>query len=61
MNPLYPVVAQRAGHRCEHCRAPEAPIREHRHDPTAAGNHVCPNGHKVPEGQRYCIVCDTYF
>ncbi len=25
-----------------------------------AGN-VCPNGHKVPAGQRYCIVCDTYF
>jgi hypothetical protein len=24
MNPLYPVVALRAGHRCEYCRAPEA-------------------------------------
>lgn len=24
MNPLYPLVAQRAGHRCEYCRAPEA-------------------------------------
>jgi hypothetical protein len=24
MNPLYPVVARRAGHRCEYCRAPEA-------------------------------------
>jgi 5-methylcytosine-specific restriction endonuclease McrA len=23
MNPLYPVVAARAGHRCEYCRAPE--------------------------------------
>ena len=24
MNPLYPFVAARAGHRCEYCRAPEA-------------------------------------
>jgi hypothetical protein len=24
VNPNYPVVAQRAGHRCEYCRAPEA-------------------------------------
>ena len=24
MNPLYPNVARRAGHRCEYCRAPEA-------------------------------------
>ena len=24
MNPLYPVVAARADHRCEYCRAPEA-------------------------------------
>src|SRR5438132_4033129 len=24
MNPLYPLVAARAGHRCEYCRAPEA-------------------------------------
>jgi 5-methylcytosine-specific restriction endonuclease McrA len=24
MNPLYSLVAQRAGHRCEYCRAPEA-------------------------------------
>jgi hypothetical protein len=24
MNPHYRVVAQRAGHRCEYCRAPEA-------------------------------------
>jgi hypothetical protein len=24
MNPLYPVVAQRAGHRWEYCRVPEA-------------------------------------
>ena len=24
MNPLYPAVARRAGHRCEYCRAPEA-------------------------------------
>src|SRR5437867_3650299 len=24
MNPLYPLLAQRAGHRCEYCRAPEA-------------------------------------
>lgn len=23
MNPLYPAVARRAGHRCEYCRAPE--------------------------------------
>jgi 5-methylcytosine-specific restriction endonuclease McrA len=24
MNPHYPTVARRAGHRCEYCRAPEA-------------------------------------
>ena len=24
MNPRYPIVARRAGHRCEYCRAPEA-------------------------------------
>jgi hypothetical protein len=24
MNPFYPAVARRAGHRCEYCRAPEA-------------------------------------
>jgi hypothetical protein len=24
MNPHYPIVARRAGHRCEYCRAPEA-------------------------------------
>ena len=24
MNPRYPAVAERAGHRCEYCRAPEA-------------------------------------
>lgn len=24
MNPNYPLVAERAGHRCEYCRAPEA-------------------------------------
>ncbi|MBI3821826.1 MAG: HNH endonuclease [Planctomycetes bacterium] len=24
MNPLYPSVTERAGHRCEYCRAPEA-------------------------------------
>jgi hypothetical protein len=24
MNPLYPLVAERAGYRCEYCRAPEA-------------------------------------
>ncbi len=24
MNPLYPVIAERAAHRCEYCRAPEA-------------------------------------
>jgi len=24
MNPRYPTVAERAGHRCEYCRAPEA-------------------------------------
>ncbi len=29
--------------------------------PTAGGDNVCPNGHKVPAGQRYCILCDTYF
>ncbi len=24
MNPFYPLIARRAGHRCEYCRAPEA-------------------------------------
>ncbi len=26
MNPHYPLVADRAGHRCEYCRAPESPF-----------------------------------
>jgi len=26
MNPNYPLVAERAGHRCEYCHAPEAPF-----------------------------------
>jgi hypothetical protein len=29
--------------------------------PASRTENVCPNGHKVPAGQRYCIVCDTYF
>jgi hypothetical protein len=29
--------------------------------PAARAENVCPNGHNVPAGQRYCIVCDTYF
>jgi hypothetical protein len=29
--------------------------------PASRGENVCPNGHKVPPGQRYCIMCDTYF
>jgi hypothetical protein len=27
----------------------------------AGASNVCPNGHSVPAGQRYCMVCDTYF
>ena len=29
--------------------------------PTSQAENVCPNGHKVPAGQRYCVLCDTYF
>lgn len=39
MNPLYPLVARRAGHRCEYCRAPEAifnlPFEVEHIDPTS--------------------------
>ncbi len=40
--------------------APSSPP-ERQPQPAAAGENACPNGHKVPAGQRYCIVCDTYF
>jgi len=29
--------------------------------PTSPAANLCPNGHNVPAGQRYCMLCDTYF
>jgi hypothetical protein len=29
--------------------------------PPVPSENTCPNGHKLPPGQRYCIVCDTEF
>ena len=29
--------------------------------PATGAENLCPNGHKVPPGQRYCMLCDTYF
>ena len=37
--------------------APPAPQSQ----PAGGVENVCPNGHKVPPGQRYCIVCDMFF
>jgi hypothetical protein len=47
VNPLYPAVAERAGHRCEYCRAPEAAFNfafevEHVH-PVASGGDDTPD------------------
>lgn len=48
MNPRYPAVAERAGHRCEYCRAPEAVFNfpfevEHILPPGAGGPDVDSN------------------
>jgi hypothetical protein len=29
--------------------------------PSTRAENICPNGHRVPAGQRYCVVCDTFF
>jgi hypothetical protein len=53
MNPRYPDVARRAGHRCEYCRAPEAVFNfpfevEHVH-PTSRGG--------ADEEANLCLAC----
>ena len=38
-----------------------APPPSPKPQPATGAESVCPNGHKVPPGQRYCMLCDTYF
>jgi hypothetical protein len=53
MNSLYPVVARRAGHRCEYCRAPEAvfnfPLEVEHIIPTTRGG--------TDDSANLCLAC----
>jgi hypothetical protein len=41
---------------------PTAPPRPTpRPQPATVVENACPNGHKLPAGQRYCIICDLHF
>ncbi len=53
MNPHYPSVARRAGHRCEYCRAPEAVFNS-----PFEVEHILPTsrGGKDEEGN-LCLAC----
>lgn len=59
MNPLYPQVAARAGHRCEYCRAPEAIF-----NPGFEVEHVVPvsRGGQDDENNRAlaCRACNLF-
>jgi hypothetical protein len=41
--------------------SPPQPPAAPRPQPTTGGENACPNGHKLPAGQRYCIICDLHF
>lgn len=61
MNRRYPAVAQRAGHRCEYCRAPEAVFNfpfevEHILPPGAGGTDADSN---LALACRACNVCKS--
>ena len=57
MNPNYPFVAQRAGHRCEYCHAPEVIFNV-----TFEVDHVLPlskNGLEQPQNWALsCRICN---
>jgi hypothetical protein len=51
MNPLYPLVAQRAGHRCEYCRAPEAIFNF-----PFEVEHIIPSSRDSPDDEANCAL-----
>jgi hypothetical protein len=57
MNPHYPEVARRAGHRCEYCRAPEAIFNI-----PFEVEHVIPGAHAGPDEESNlalaCRICN---
>ncbi|MGO9913686.1 MAG: HNH endonuclease [Isosphaeraceae bacterium] len=59
MNPLYPLVAQRAGHRCEYCRAPEAIFNL-----PFEVEHIVPTSREGPDDESNCALacrsCNLY-
>lgn len=59
MNPLYPFVAHRAGHRCEYCHAPEVafnfPFEVDHIAPTASGGTVAEDNLAL-----VCRSCNVY-
>jgi hypothetical protein len=59
MNPLYPLVAQRAGHRCEYCRAPEAIFNL-----IFEVEHIVPTSRDGPDAESNCALacrsCNLY-
>jgi 5-methylcytosine-specific restriction endonuclease McrA len=59
MNPLYPLVAQRAGHRCEYCRAPEAIFNL-----PFEVEHIIPTSRNGSDGESNCALacrsCNLY-
>ena len=61
MNPRYPAVAERAGHRCEYCRAPEAvfnfPFEVEHIIPTGAGG--ADDHANLALSCRACNVCKS--
>jgi hypothetical protein len=53
MNPHYPAVARRAGHRCEYCRAPEAVFNF-----PFEVEHVIPSSRGGPDDEvNLCLAC----
>ncbi len=42
-------------------KPPDPPRPTLRPQPATGGENACPNGHKLPAGQRYCIICDLHF
>ncbi|MBI2929150.1 MAG: HNH endonuclease [Verrucomicrobia bacterium] len=53
MNPRYPVVAARAGHRCEYCQAPEAVFNF----PFEVEHIVPPNRHGPDDESNWALAC----
>jgi hypothetical protein len=59
MNPLYPLVTRRAGHRCEYCRAPEAIFNL-----TFEVEHIIPTSQDGSDNESNCALacrsCNVY-